>query len=134
MNGHKQQKYKEIKRKFPELLLANRGFINITCKKLNIHRNTYYLWYKEDPKFAEACDEVIENVGDWVESKLFENIANNDITAIKFCLSTKFKHRGYAEKEQNVINVNSSFSDDDFEMLDSYIERRIQERLKKAFE
>jgi len=130
MHTQKQKKFKEIKRQFPEALLANRGFIYTTCRQLGIHRNTYYSWYKEDKNFAEACDEIIELMGDWVESKLFENIANNDTIAIKFCLSTKFKNRGYAEKESSVVNVNSSFSSEDIDMLESYIERRIQERMK----
>jgi hypothetical protein len=92
MNISKKQRFQEIKRKFPEELLANKGFIYTTCRKLGIHRNTYYSWYKEDCYFAEKCDEVIELMGDWVENKLFENIEKNDTVAIKFCLSTKFKN------------------------------------------
>lgn len=126
-----QDRHKQIKEDFPELLHRNRGFINITCKKAGIHRNTYYLWRKEDEKFAEACDEVIEIMGDWVESKLYENIERNDTVAIKFCLSTKFKNRGYGEKENTIINVGNFNTEEDMQILEDYIEKRAQEKIKQ---
>lgn len=127
------EKTKELKEKFLQQLLACKGFITTTCRRIGIHRNTYYLWCKDDPEFAESCEEIIDLMGDFVENKLFENIQNNDTTAIKFCLSTKYKHRGYAEKENTVVNVNSGFSEEDLSILETYIQKEVANRLQKNF-
>lgn len=120
-----------IKEEFPDRLYKYRGFITTTCKSYGIHRNTYYYWRKIDEEFAEACDETFELIGDWVEGKLYENISNNDTTAIKFCLSTKFKDRGYSEKENTTVNVNSGYNEEDLSILETYIQREVAKRLEE---
>jgi putative insertion element HTH domain-containing protein len=131
--GHQSNRMEGVKKMFPNILNKNKGFIATTCRELSIHRNTYYKWYKEDEDFAEMCDEVIDFMGDWVEGKLFENIEKNDTVAIKFCLSTKYKNRGYTEKENISVNINNAQDDkeEDMGMLKSYIQRQIDEGIKQ---
>ncbi len=91
------------KEDFLQLLEKNLGVISPTCRQLNMERQTYYNWIKKDSEFAQKCKEIQEVAVDFVESKLFENIANGDTTSIIFFLKTKAKHRGYNEK--STLNI-----------------------------
>lgn len=86
-----------------KLLLAKLAETPITeaaCKKVGLPRSTYYRWRKEDPDFAEQCDEVIElSVGlinDLAESQLINAIKNQNMSAITFWL--KHNHRSYRNR------------------------------------
>ena len=47
-----------------------------------------------------TCEDATESLVDLVESKLIENIKENDNTSIIFFLKTKGKKRGYIEKQE----------------------------------
>ena len=85
---------------FLKALRNNLGHISKSCISANIHRRTYYSWIEKDEKFKDDCDAVNEGMIDYVQSKLLDNIDNNDTTAIIFFLKTKGKSRGYDEKHQ----------------------------------
>ena len=70
------------------------------CKAVGISRQTFYRWMATDPKFAEAVEDVSEQVKDYVEDKLITHIMNDDLTAILFYANTKMKDRGYTEKQE----------------------------------
>ena len=57
--------------------------------------------YNKDSKFKSAVDELQNVALDFVESKLFNQIHNDNPTATIFYLKTKGKKRGYIE--QNII-------------------------------
>jgi hypothetical protein len=88
------------KETFIKALKNNLGHISNACKAANIHRQTYYSWIDKDEQFKQNCDDVSEGLIDLVESKLLENINNNDNTCIIFFLKTKGKSRGYIEKQE----------------------------------
>ena len=88
------------KEAFLMALKNNLGHISKSCKAANIHRRTYYSWIDKDEQFKQDCDDVREGLIDLVESKLLENINNNDNTCIIFFLKTKGKSRGYIEKQE----------------------------------
>ena len=88
------------KEAFLMALKNNLGHISKSCKAANIHRRTYYSWIDKDEQFKQDCDDVSEGLIDLVESKLLENINNNDNTCIIFFLKTKGKSRGYIEKQE----------------------------------
>ena len=81
-------------------LKNNLGHISNACEAANIHRQTYYSWIEKDKEFKDKCDDVKEGLVDLAESKLFENINNNDNTCILFFLKCKGKSRGYRERQE----------------------------------
>tara|TARA_R100000808_G_scaffold2380_1_gene9556 strand:- start:1489 stop:1839 length:351 start_codon:yes stop_codon:yes gene_type:complete len=85
---------------FLKALKNNLGHITKACEAAKIHRRTYYSWIDKDENFKDDCDAVNEGMIDYVQSKLLDNIDNNDTTAIIFFLKTKGKSRGYDEKHQ----------------------------------
>tara|TARA_R100001440_G_scaffold16699_1_gene28235 strand:- start:1147 stop:1497 length:351 start_codon:yes stop_codon:yes gene_type:complete len=96
------------------------GVVTTACKKTNIPRSTFYKWLKEDSEFATAVRDI-ENVSlDFAESKLFEQMSDNNVTATIFYLKTKGKKRGYWEKQQmdmttddEPIQINIKLTDED---------------------
>lgn len=70
--------------------LKKMPIVEIACKNLGLPRATYYRWRKADTKFAEACDEAIEQsigmVSDMAESQLISAIRDKNMTAIIFWL------------------------------------------------
>lgn len=72
-----------------ELLLV--PIVQLACKRAGVSRATYYRWLKEDPKFAQECDEAFEkgrqSINDLAESKLIHKVNEGDMRAISFWLS-----------------------------------------------
>lgn len=81
--------------------------VSATCSALNISRQTFYKWKNADPELKEMLEEAEESVIDFAESKLIEAVGDGDLTAIIFLLKTKGKKRGYVEKMENDVSVNS---------------------------
>lgn len=101
-------------------LESSLGVVTTACKKTGIPRSTYYKWLKEDSDFAEKVKDI-ENVSlDFAESKLFEQMQDNNTSATIFYLKTKGRKRGYWEKQQfdmttddEPIKININLTDDD---------------------
>lgn len=85
--------------KFLKSLELKNGNISQACKAINISRQTFYAW-SEDEDFKIKAENVKESLLDLAESKLMENINNNENIAIIFYLKTKGKQRGYIEKQE----------------------------------
>lgn len=118
MSQSRIDKLDNTKKRFIEMLKKSRGIISSACESVDICRQTYYNWMKQDPLFAELVEEVNESCIDWVESKLHEKISGVSVirytqkgeediyeqppsdTAIIFYLKTKAKKRGYIEKNE----------------------------------
>lgn len=71
----------------------------------SVTRSAHYLWIKEDPEYAKKAKEIRETATDFVEEKLFENIAELDTTSIIFYLKTRAKDRGYVERQEIQADV-----------------------------
>jgi hypothetical protein len=99
-NGLMQQKQHIKKEKFIEALEQSMGIISHAAKKIGVDRTTPYRWMREDEEYKSRVEEVLNVPLDFVESKLFEAINHNNITAIIFYLKTKGKHRGYVERHE----------------------------------
>lgn len=82
------------------ILKKKAGNVSLTCEAMNMSRDTFYEWKKKSIEFAAAVEEVNESLIDFVESKLMENINNNDNASTIFFLKTKGKQRGYVEKQE----------------------------------
>lgn len=99
-NAQNAQKTDKKKKDFIEALRNNLGHISNACEAAKIGRRTYYDWIDKDKNFKEDVDHVQDSLLDLAESKLLENIENNENTAIIFYLKTKGKKRGYIEKQE----------------------------------
>lgn len=98
---------KKEKIRFLENFKQGRGIISYACEKTGISRATYYNWINSDDEFKAACEDVDEAVIDVVESKLLSQINDDNLTAIIFYLKTKGKKRGYVEKVENDVSINT---------------------------
>lgn len=90
----------ESKQEFLKVLKANAGILQPACEAFGISRATAWNWRKADPDFAAACEQIMEEVIDFAESKLYQNIKDGDNASIFFFLKCKAKHRGYVEKSE----------------------------------
>jgi transposase-like protein len=106
------QKTDKKKSDFLIALKNNNGNISEACQAINIGRQTYYSWIEKDETFKQDAEDAQESLIDLAESKLVENIKDNDNTSIIFFLKTKGKKRGYIEKQE--IEHVKPFEDIDF--------------------
>ncbi len=106
------QKTDKKKSIFIECLKNNNGNISKACESANIGRQTYYSWLEKDQNFKQDAEDAQESLIDLAESKLVENIRENDNTSIIFFLKTKGKKRGYIEKQE--VEHIKPFEDIDF--------------------
>lgn len=81
-------------------LTKSLGIISTAVKSVKVARQTHYEWYAEDEDYRRAVDEVGEIAIDFVESKLYKLINDENPTAILFYLKTKGKNRGYVERSE----------------------------------
>ena len=94
-----------LKKNIIDALTKSLGVITPACKKLGIARVTFYEWYNNDPEFKKQVDELNDIALDFAETKLYQQIDNNDTTATIFYLKTKGKKRGYQEKIEMETNI-----------------------------
>lgn len=71
------------------------------CKFARINRSTYREWNKNDRVFNLACQDAIEALIDWGESKLYERMEKGSDVAVFFFLCNKGKRRGW----QHIGNI-----------------------------
>jgi len=79
---------------FLDYLEKSLGIVSIALEKLNVTRETYDTWLKNN-SFKQGVDRINEMSLDFVENKLLKKIRDEDLTAIQFYLKTKGKKRGY---------------------------------------
>lgn len=93
------------------LRLVKTPIVEVACTQAGVPRSTYYRWRKSDEKFAEACDEALEEstgrINDLAESQLISAIKEQNMTAIIFWL--KHHHKRYATK----VEVTARFKQDE---------------------
>jgi hypothetical protein len=128
MNQQEIQNQEKIKALLVEQLKKT-PVIQVACEKLDIARSTFYRWRDNDPEFAKAVNESMnqgtEFVSDFAESRLIEAIRDKNLKAIMFWLkahsnrySTKLEINGrlnvvnepLSEEQQNLIKKALSFS------------------------
>jgi len=85
---------------FLDILEKNAGMVQSTCKKINIDRQTYYNWLKNNEEFATRVEDIYEGLLDFGESQLFKLMKEGNPAAIFFFLKCKGKKRGYIETQK----------------------------------
>ena len=83
-----------------EALKQSLGVVAQACQTVDISRQTYYKWLKQDEEFAREVSDISEHAIDFVESQLFKQIQKESTSATIFYLKTKGKHRGYVETQE----------------------------------
>lgn len=83
-----------------EALEQSLGVVTSACKKVGIGRTTYYEYYRNDPEFKAAVDELSNVALDFAESQLHKQIKDGSPAATIFYLKTKGKNRGYVERQE----------------------------------
>lgn len=120
-NDMKTNKIQQTKNALIEALGQTLGVVTSACKIVGVDRTTFYKYLNEDAKFAQQVKDIQEVAIDFAESKLYEQIKDNNTTATIFYLKTKGKNRGYVEKQEIehsgeikeiVVNVNRNEAKD----------------------
>lgn len=93
-------KAEHTKKALLEALEKSLGVVTTACKKAGIGRTTFYEYYKNDPDFKLAVDELQDVALDFAESQLHKQIGEGNSTATIFYLKTKGKKRGYVERQE----------------------------------
>lgn len=83
------------------------GNVSEVCKQMNISRQTFYNYYNNDLEFKAQIDDIKNIALDFVESKLIGKIKDGDIVAILFYLKTQGKKRGYVERQETELTIQS---------------------------
>jgi len=83
-----------------EALEKSLGIVTTAVKSVGIARSTFYKWINEDEDFAQKVKDIDNITLDFAESKLHEQINDNNTSATIFYLKTKGKKRGYIEKSE----------------------------------
>lgn len=81
-------------------LNQSKGFLAPTASALSCSLSTVNNYIKKHSTIREALYEIKESRTDFVESKLFKAIGEDNLTAIIFYLKTQAKNRGYSEKSE----------------------------------
>lgn len=89
---------KVSKRRVLAAITKQRGLVTKIAEQCQVHPATIYDYIKSDPEIAKALEDAREHATDHVESKLFDQIEQGNITAIIFYLKTQGKRRGYVER------------------------------------
>ncbi len=80
--------------------------VSATCAALNISRQTFYDWKEKYPALKKALEEADEQILDWAETKLIEQVNDGNLSALIFFLKTKGKKRGYVESFDANVTTN----------------------------
>jgi c-di-GMP-related signal transduction protein len=77
------------------------GMVSVAARALGCDTQTIYNRMKTSDEVRRAVDDARDDLLDRAESKLLEEIDNNNITAIIFALKTVGKKRGYVERQEH---------------------------------
>lgn len=103
-----------------DALVATKGMITLAARQLGCAPNTVRRYIREYVTVREAQFEATEQMGDAVELALYDEAINKRNTAaLIFLAKTKFKARGYVERQEvsgkdgGAIEVSDGLSDAD---------------------
>jgi hypothetical protein len=85
------------KKKLLEALERSLGIVTPACKEAGISRNTFYIYYREDPEFKKAVDDINEITLDFAENQLLKKIKEGSERSILFYMKYKARKRGYSD-------------------------------------
>jgi len=87
-------------KQFLDAIPKSAGIISTIAKRIGCDWHTAKKYIVNYPTIQQAYQDECETVTDLAEAKLIEAIQGSDLSAIKYYLSTKGKHRGYVERQE----------------------------------
>ncbi|WP_433863169.1 hypothetical protein [Sphingobacterium thalpophilum] len=121
-------------------LKLSKGIVSSACTNAGISRRAFYDWYGEtlrgepnpnfDPLFKEIADDIRMITHEWVESKLLQNIDNNDEKAIEFYLSNNYREK-YATATQKIDHTNDGGKFEPNEIVFLSADQMTEEEIEK---
>jgi len=85
------------KEKLLQALERSLGLVTPACKEVGISRKTFYEYYKLDPDFKAAVDDINEITLDFAENQLLKKIKEGSERSILFYMKYKARKRGYSD-------------------------------------
>ncbi len=82
-------------------LRETKGMVYLAAKRLGCNPDTIYHRAKQHKSIGDAIRRERGEVIDIAELKLFQAINDGDLAAIKYCLGTIGKDRGYVERQEH---------------------------------
>ncbi len=96
----------------------NRGVVSKIADDLNVTTQTVYNYRNRYKTVEDALADQKNRRDDFVETKLWQMIRDNNITAIIFYAKTQMKHRGYVERQEvtgadgGKVDINITWAED----------------------
>jgi len=87
-------------RDFIDAIKGTGGIISAIANKVPCDWHTAKKYIVGYPTVARAYDDECQKIGDLAESGLYKAIKTEDLSAIKFYLTTKARDRGYVVKHE----------------------------------
>ena len=81
-------------------IVEARGFISVAADRLGCAPNTVRNYIARYATVKQAAHDTREKTKDFVESKLFKLIQDENVAAVIFFLKTQCKDRGYIERQE----------------------------------
>lgn len=83
-----------------DALTQSKGFVSVAARNLGCTDNTVRNYIDRYSVCRQAVIDARESMLDIAEGRLYQNVNNNDNTAIIFLLKTQGKSRGYVERTE----------------------------------
>jgi len=100
------KKTKLAKKAMIQALESNLGVVTISANAVGISRKTHYSWMNKDEDYKDEVDSIRGVALDFVETKLFKKIKDEDTASIIFYLKTQGRNRGYVERQEMDVDGN----------------------------
>lgn len=95
---------KQSKRAMIEAMRKSLCIVSQACKIANISRESHYKWYKFDEEYKSAIDKLGEEVIEFAETSLMNQIKEKNTRATIFFLETRARER-YGRNPETQINL-----------------------------
>ena len=82
------------------LVVEYNGNVAAIARKLGVSRATIHKRIQESAALRQAIDDARETMVDNVESALYREVLNGNVTAMIFWLKTQGKRRGWVERTE----------------------------------
>lgn len=86
------------------LIESNRGNVAAIARSLGVTRGTIWNRCNESPTLMQALTDAREAMIDNAESMLYKKVLEGSTPELLFFLKTQGRHRGYVERQENVVS------------------------------
>ncbi len=83
-----------------DALRATKGMVHMAARHLGCAHTTVYRYIDKYPTVRQAQEDESGKMGDMCELKLYDAAQKGESWAVQFALRTKFKNRGYVERQE----------------------------------